>query len=54
MKRIGLERLSKRMQLLQTLARAGFLCRIEICGLEGRELIEKNARKIHQHDNGLK
>ena len=42
MKRIGLERLSKRIYLLQTLARAGCLYGVEIWGLKRRELVEKN------------
>ena len=41
MKRLGLQKLSKRMYLLETLARAGCLYGVEIWGLTRRELIEK-------------
>ena len=53
MKKIGLERLSKRIYLLQTLARAGCLYGVEIWGLKRRELVEKMQGKYVKMILGL-
>ena len=53
MKRIGLEKLSKRMYLLQTLARAGCLYGVEIWGLKRRENIEKIKGKYMKKIMGI-
>lgn len=53
MKRIGLEKLSKRMYLLETLARSGCLYGVEIWGLKRREPIEKMQGKFMKMIMGL-